>query len=236
MSSLCEVLVPYLDGKGKVISISGPSASGKTTLALQIAASILEGEKTIWIQASERFSRKRVDSLFGNDGSQKAKVMKNTYLLPPTHTVLSFDELSDLLSNLCDQDLPPGIRFIVIDNISHHLRHALYQYNDINQRSRIVNVFFDDVMFPLIMRCFREQIHLVLIHEVSQDVETGRTRSFYYKLFNRIESLEIKFSGMTRLGTQSVIVESGVKRIFSGRYDIASSGIMLGDQYQSCPL
>ena len=150
--------------------------------------------------------------------------------------ILDFEELSRLLKDLCDQDFPLGIKFIVIVNISHHLRYALSECDEINKKSRIVNSFFDEILFPLIMRCFREGIHLILIHEVSQDIETGRTRSFYYKLFNRIESLNIKFDGMTRLGTQSVAIDTTIKRIFTGRYEIISSGLELVNRCQSCPL
>lgn len=236
MTFLSSVLSPYLEKRNKIISISGPSASGKTTLALQLITGISEGEKSIWIQASERFAKKRLASLLAHDESQKTRVMKNTFLLPPTHVTLSFEELSSLLRNLCDQDFPPGTKFIVIDNISHHLRYALSQCDEINKKSRIVNFFFDEIFFPLIMRCFREDIHLILIHEVSQDIETGRTRAFYYKLFNRVESLNVKFDGMARLGTQSVTIETAIKCILSGRYEIISSGIRLLNQCESCPL
>ena len=238
MTSLCKVLAPYLREKNKIFSISGPSASGKTTLALQLITGISKeaNEKVIWIQGSEKFPKKRLDSLLTLDSCQKVYVLKNTFIVPSTHVILSFKELSELLSKLCNQYLPIRTRFIVIDNISHHLRYYLSQCGEINVRSKIVNSFFDEILFPLIMRCFREEIHLVLIHEVSQDIKTGRTRSFYYKLFNRIESLDVKFNGLTRFGTQSVIVEIANKYIFTGSYKIASNGINLTEPYQSCPL
>ncbi|MCJ7649488.1 MAG: hypothetical protein MUP85_12800, partial [Candidatus Lokiarchaeota archaeon] len=78
-----------------------------------------------------------------------------------------------------------------IDNISHHLRYRIAEVNDFISRSKIVNQFFDEILFPLIMFCKRNQIHLILIHEVSQDPETGKTRSFYHKLFNRIQGISI---------------------------------------------
>lgn len=229
MTSLCTVLSPYLEKKSKVISISGPSASGKTTLALELISKISREENSIWIQASEHFPRRRLDSLLPYDESQKAYVMRNTFLVPATHVVMSFEELRAILINLNYQDFPPETRFIVIDNISHHLRYALSQCGEVGVRSKIVNSFFDEILFPLIMRCFREGIHLILIHEVSQDIETGKTRSFYSKLFNRIDSLAITFSGMTRMGTQRVSIETAIKCIFEGKYDITSNGITLTD-------
>lgn len=229
MTSLCTILSPYLEEKSKIFSISGPSASGKTTLALELITKISKGEKTIWIQASEHFPKKRLDSLLAHNEFQKTQVLKNTFLVPHTHVILSFEELREFLSNLSVQVLPSGIRFIVIDNISHHLRYILSQCDEANERSKIVNSFFAEILFPLIMRCFREGIHLILIHEVSQDIKTGRIRTFYSKLFHRIESLNVKFSGITRLATQRVTIENPIKCILKAKYEIASNGILLSN-------
>ena len=51
----------------RIISISGESGTGKTTLALQLVASALTREgltknQAVWVQASEQFPKKRLQA------------------------------------------------------------------------------------------------------------------------------------------------------------------------------
>ena len=170
---MCRYIAPHLNKKNEVVSISGPSASGKTTLALQLVSELMnpeEEEKAIWVQASEHFPKKRMEALLSEDIVQKAYVLKHTYIFPPTHVIQSFEELVEILERLSKQDLPHGIKLMVIDNISHHLRYHLSHYGEICEKSKVVNMFFDSVLFPLIMRCLREG-HRLLVHFKIADIK-----------------------------------------------------------------
>ena len=55
----------------RIISVSGESSTGKTTLALQLVASAISCESAgddhcVWIQASEQFPKKRLRTFFKN--------------------------------------------------------------------------------------------------------------------------------------------------------------------------
>ena len=62
------------------------------------------------------------------------------------------------------------------------------------RRSYVINNFYDRVLNPLILRCQREKVNLVLIHEVSFDVKSQRTRPFFSKLYDRIRGVHIFLS------------------------------------------
>jgi adenylate kinase family enzyme len=218
----------YLNVVSEIISISGPSASGKTTLALQIISNLIipnKQEKSIWVQASELFPKRRLDTLLLNNLFQKKYVLRNTFIFPSDHVISSFKEQQELLRRLSTQFYPPGTKHLVIDNISHHLRLALSLQSNLSQCSKLVNQFFDDTLFPLVMRCKREQINLIMIHEVSQDPHSGEIRPFYNKLFKRIESLSVYFQGLIRFGTQSLRVTPREKPTFRLLYELRDEGV-----------
>ncbi|MHA1700849.1 MAG: AAA family ATPase [Promethearchaeota archaeon] len=196
MMNILSLLDGYLKERGQIISISGSSGTGKTTLALQLVAGSITAkipfeEQILWIQASESFPKKRLESMLRSEPASLNYVLKNTFIKPSRNVFHNFDEQTKSLHAIIHQDLPPDLKFIVIDNISHHLRYRLAELNDFTSRSKIVNQLFDEILFPLIMFCKRNQIHLIMIHEVSQNPQTGKTRSFYHKLFNRIQGISI---------------------------------------------
>jgi RecA/RadA recombinase len=205
VESIITLLHSHLDDKNEIISISGPSASGKTTLALQIISNLIrpsKEEKCIWIQASESFPRRRLVSLLPDDLTRKKYMLRNTFIFPSDHVISSFEQQNKLLKRISKLLYPPMTRYFVIDNISHHLRLYVSLMQDFSQRSKIVNEFFDEALFPLIMRCKRELITFIMIHEVSQDPNSGKILPFYYNLFRRIESMSFSFQGSIRFGSQ----------------------------------
>jgi RecA/RadA recombinase len=218
----------YLNENADIFSISGPSASGKTTLALQLISNLIEPkkhEKNIWIQASEVFPKRRLDSLLLNNLSQKKYILRNTFVFPSNHVITSFEQQQELLKRISTQLYPPGTKYLVIDNISHHLRLSLSLQKDLSLRSKLVNQFFNEILLPLIMRCKREQINLIMIHEVSQDPQTGKIHPFYYKLFKRIESTSISFQGLIRFGTQLLYFTPRGKPTFQLLYELRNEGL-----------
>jgi hypothetical protein len=51
--------------------------------------------------------------------------------------------------------------------------------------------FYAKQLYPLFMRCLRESIVLILIHEVSYDPKTEKNRPFFWKLYDRVELCKI---------------------------------------------
>ena len=228
MENIINQLHSHLREQNEIISISGPSASGKTTLALQLVSNLIrpnKDEKCIWIQAGESFPKRRLVSLLSGDLTRKKYLLHNTFIFPSDHVISSFEEQKELLSRISTQLYPPSTRYFVIDNISHHLRLYLSLMQDFSQRSKAVNSFFDEILFPLIMRCERELITFIMIHEVSQDPNSGKIRPFYDNLFSRIKSVSFSFQGSILFGTQLLFFTPQGKPTLQLLYELKDEGL-----------
>ena len=214
-----------------IISISGKSGTGKTTLALQLVSTILTNEKSlenscVWIQASELFPKKRLISLFKTSPGKKNYLLQNIFIFPRNKPFSNYREQSTFFNELGTLLLPSNVKFMVIDNISHHLRFAASLYSDIKRKIILLDQFFSSQLFPLIMRCLRENIVLILIHEVSFDPALGKTRPFFNKLYSRIQTVSITLSKNFHSNVKKMAIDCGCKS--NGRrlnYEIKDSGI-----------
>ena len=217
----------------RVISISGKSGTGKTTLTLQLVSTILTGEKPyenscVWIQASELFPKKRLISLFKTSPGKLNYLLKNIFVIPRNKPFSNYKEQSTFFNELGTLLLPSNVKFIVIDNISHHLRLAASLNLDVKGRVILLNQFFSSQLFPLIMRCLRDNIILILIHEVSFDPSSGKTQPFFNKLYSRIQTVSITLSKNFRSNKKTMEIDCGDNS--NGRrlnYEIRDSGISL---------
>ncbi len=109
-----------------ILSISGESGTGKTSLALHLIGELLSKEDScIWVQASEKFPNTRLSQLF--EGQKLQEIKSKTYIIPKERPIQTYLEQTRIIQNLIHPDtiLPPNIKIIVIDNISHHLRFEL---------------------------------------------------------------------------------------------------------------
>ena len=214
-----------------IISISGKSGMGKTTLALQLVSTILTNEKSfekscIWIQASESFPKKRLISLFKTSPGKIDYLLQNIFVFPRNKLFSNYREQSTFFKELGNILLPSNVKFMVIDNISHHLRFAVSQNMVIKRKMTLLDQFFSSQLFPLIMRCLREKIVLVLIHEVSYVPALGKTRPFFNKLYSRIQTVSITLSKNFHSNIKEMKIDCGCNS--NGRrlnYEIRDSGI-----------
>jgi hypothetical protein len=181
-----------------LISISGKAGTGKSSLSLYLIGNFLTsinpyGGSCVWVQASESFSKKRLESLFRGDKEKLRYLRNNIFITPGNGPFTSYEDQFHQLKKFSKKNFsfPPDIKFLVIDNISHHLRFKFSQILDTTQRSYLINDFYDIMLNPLIFRCQRENVNLILIHEVSFDVESQQTRPFFSKLYERIKGLHI---------------------------------------------
>ena len=217
----------------RIISISGESGTGKTTLALQLIAYTLSfedvtDENCVWIQASEQFPKKRLQSFFKSSPGKFDVLLKKIFLYPVTSPFMSYEDQSAFLTTLRSVILPFNTKYLVIDNISHHLRFAASCCSNFNQKTALLDEFFSSQLFPLIMRCLREEIVLILIHEVSFDPKLGKNRMFFNKLYSRINSVNVSLSKPFNSKTKRMELVSKEDQISNKlKYEIKNGGISL---------
>jgi ABC-type dipeptide/oligopeptide/nickel transport system ATPase component len=201
-------IVHKLMEKHKIIAISGESGTGKTTLALQLVGTFLTvsypfEECCIWVQANEIFPIKRLSRMFIHI-PEKSYLHQNIFLIPQNTTLNSYDDQSHLLSKLISGHtiLPPNLRFMVIDNISYHLRYEISKYRDIKLITSLIDNFYDSLLMPLIMFCQREGIYLLLLHEITYDPIAEKNRPFLFKVYDRLNTIkiELKYRGKRKNG------------------------------------
>lgn len=179
-------------------------------------------------QASERFPRKRLSTLFKGFPEKVKLLLKNIFVYPPNGPFLEYQEQSDFFKKLGEIILPVGTKLIVIDNVSHHLRLATSLCSDIKRKGAMSDDLFGAQLFPLIMRCLREGITLILIHEVSFNPGSGKNEPFFNKLYSRINSLNVCMSKAFNSSVRRIEITSkdqeGGKKI---PYEIKGQGIVI---------
>ncbi|MBD3196041.1 MAG: hypothetical protein GF317_13365 [Candidatus Lokiarchaeota archaeon] len=215
-------------------NIYGESGTGKTTLAIQFISNIIRKSnythKCLWIQASERFPKKRVQTMFQNDKQILRNLLTNT-LIYPKSIILSYKHLCQTifyLSNL-EESLPSNTKIIVIDNISHNLRHFLHQFEKIADKVQILDDFFDNIILPLIFACERNRIKIIFIHEATYNPKSNETEMFNNNLFSRIEAfnIELKYDIFKRK-KNAIVFEDPTSKL-SYNYEILEKGISIID-------
>ncbi len=212
-----------------LISIAGKSGTGKTTLALQFVSTLITikipyRDQCVWIQASEQFPKKRLRSLFKSFPDKVNYILKNIFVAPGIKPFSNYQKQSAYFRKLKTTIFPNNVKIIVIDNISHFLRYSIASNSDFKKRGAILDEFFSVQLFPLIMRCLREKIILILIHEVSFDPNSGKTKPFFSKLYDRINSINVNLSKAIGSGLKQMEVSSnGTSTKFV--YEIGESGI-----------
>ena len=212
-----------------LISIAGKSGTGKTTLALQLVSTLITIEipfrdQGVWIQASEQFPKKRLRSLIKSYPENVNYILKNIFVAPGIKPFSNYQEQSAYFRRFKIMIFPNNVKIIVIDNISHYLRYFIGFNSDFKKRTAVLDEFFSVQLFPLIMRCLREKIILILIHEVSFDPNSCKTKPFFSKLYDRINSININLSKTLGSGVKQMEVRSKSisKKFF---YEIGESGI-----------
>jgi len=217
-----------------VISISGKSGTGKTSLALYLVAhSLTNGDvykgSCFWIQASEPFPKNRLVSMC-KDQNKKCDYLLNNLYITPSKVFPSYSEQNNLLGKMVNENFlfPPDLKFIVIDNISHHLRFEISKVDDIRKRTSILEDIFNNILCPLILRCQRENITLILLHEVSFNVKLQKTLPFFHSLYKRIKSVNIFLRKSLISKDREMVIEIG-KKIASLFFQLDNHGFFFSN-------
>jgi hypothetical protein len=145
----------------------------------------------VWIQASEFFPSKRLSQLFQKDLKKLRFLRNNIFITPLKKPFLSYQEQAVIISQIQHKTLPPELKVIVIDNISHHLRYEISKYESISEKISVLNEFYENQLFPLIMYCQKDEIFLILIHEVSYNPNLKKIVPFLHKLYKRIDTINV---------------------------------------------
>ena len=215
----------------RIISIIGESSTGKTALVLQLTANLIinseyENGQAIWVQASEEFPKKRLLKMYQNHPKTLSYLLNQIYVIPKDKPFSTIASQSKFFRNFTNLVLPPGIKYIAIDNISHHHRLAQANNLDFHGKMKFMNNFFTQELFPLIMFCLREKLYLFLIHEVSYNPQLGQSRAYNYQLFDRVKGVEIHLSktiGST-LKSMKISIEKVSKQY---TYEISDQGLII---------
>ena len=214
-------LIGYIENfilSHSVVSISGKSGTGKTSLVLYIIGNLVEKPScSVWIQASELFPKARMISMFGDAKERSDYVLQNTYVIPKRPFTSYSDQVKFFLPFVSDDTLfPPDLKFMIIDNISHHLRYELSTKTDIQKKVRLMDTFYESIICPLILKCQREEVILILIHEVTFDVSTQQTRPFFHKLYDRIKGFQITLNKSIFSKERTLDINTGKKNVSFG--------------------
>ena len=218
--------------KENVVSIAGESGTGKTALAMYLIGNlILNGtheHNTIWVQASESFSKKRLEKMYECFPERKEFLKNQILVTPKNFSCRNLDELKKSVKNVIDLVSKIPFKFIVVDNISHHLRFEISKNNDMGKKVLVYNKFFNDLLLPLIMSCQMKKIKLILIHEVSFNPGLKKTVSYFHKLFDRIKSIQIFLTkNPNPVNNQSVMkISNNNEIILNTEYRIVDKGFL----------
>ena len=186
-------------------------------------------DQALWVQSSEDFSRVRLESIFQEDDDKLQHLKENIFVTPSNVACSNFTEQQLALAKIIDNNtiLPPYLKFIVIDNISHHLRFELSRAGSIKEKSDLINGFFNGLLSPLIRKCHREKIHLILIHEISYVPELKKERPFLYKVYDRIQTINIELRKdiSSRRKKMNIFLNSGqIHRDIE--YELTNTGVI----------
>ena len=217
----------------KILSLSGESGTGKTTLALYLVGNLLTLDKQfldscIWIQASEYFPKKRLIQMFSNYPNKLQYINENLYVIPKHKPISTYRQQSEIFHTLFNPTslIPPNLKYVVIDNVSHHLRFKIAQSDEFSYTVSVLDDFYESQLLPIILFCQRNDITLILIHEVSFNPNLMKNRLFFHKLYDRIRTIDITLSSVYN-SKQKILDLSINNHDFTFNYTLVNQGIFL---------
>lgn len=226
-----EYLKNLMTGKSGLIQITGAAGVGKSTFAQYFIGNMVLKYKgsALFLTAGKKFSDIRLNRMFSGIYWEK---LKNYIYKEHMGSYYEQQSLIDRITSSNKDILPPDLKFIIIDSISHNFRYSLMKVVDVKKRARLINNFYEKQIFPLIMMGGRLKIFIVFIHEVSSIPNINKNVKFLYKVFNRIEdSIRINMeldskNPLLKSGKISINYKDNVRNY---RYKIKTKGIEINN-------
>lgn len=211
-----------------IISIYGKAGTGKTSLSIFLVGSYMTTDppfyqQCVWIQASEFFPARRLTQLFHNDKDRLYYIRNNIFITPFKRPFLSYQEQSTYFIDTEHKIFPPDVKYIVIDNISHHLRFEVAKYQNVTDKIAFLNRYYETQLLPLILFTQRNNIIMILIHEVSYSPKLDMIVPFFHSLYQRVETIAIKLE-KNIMTHQNYLYLSLAKNSIIVNYDILEDG------------
>ncbi|MBD3254793.1 MAG: hypothetical protein GF383_06855 [Candidatus Lokiarchaeota archaeon] len=208
-----------------LISVSGKAGTGKTSLVLFILSKLVSSNETcLWLQTSESFQVRRAKQFASADNSTKDSFLNYIFVVP-RKVCSSYSQQAIVLRNfMTNPSLESlGLKYMVIDNISSLLRFELTRRKTIEEKVLLMNSFFSDSIFPMVMFCQRIDINLILIHEATFVPGIGKTHKFFHKTFDKLDFLDVNLSKVWG-ANYNVLQISDVRQKWSYKYKIGFPG------------
>lgn len=198
-----------LFSKNVLVNVIGSSGTGKSSLVLYLVGKLLTSQKpyngqVVWVQTSKQYPKIRMLGMFKHDINATKYIQKNIFIIPKRPHQF-YEDLERLIKRIVSEEifLPPYTKYIVIDNISHHLRYRVSKSTAVKDTVFLLNSFFKQLLQPLIIFCKMNNKNLILTHEITYVPAINQEKMFYYKLYERLDSgniyLKKKFGSKDRI-------------------------------------
>ncbi len=186
-------------------------------------------DSCIWIQAGEEFPIRRLEQIFKFSPIISNRIKKNTFLIPEGKPIHSYEKQSLIIQKIFNPVtvLPPSIKFIVIDNISHHLRYKVTHTTNPMVSLSLLDDFYESQLLPLILFCKRNKIILVLIHENTYIPRLESCKPFFYKLYDRLDTIDVILTKNFQIKKKNHLEITVDKTKWNFQYTLGQLGITI---------
>jgi ABC-type dipeptide/oligopeptide/nickel transport system ATPase component len=169
MSETISNAILRLLTKEPILHITGDPGCGKSILAQTIAMQFVEktGKNVMYLDTMNKFSKFRFLKFF----PEKATTERMTITAVNSYEQQKF--LINKLDRMSRMNLLDEFGLIVIDSISHHLRHEISASGMFRDYTKAVNDFNDTQFQPLLMLSRRSNIRIILVHEMTYKPSIG---------------------------------------------------------------
>jgi DNA repair protein RadB len=217
--SICVPLNRLLDGgleSGAITAIYGPSATGKTNIALLAAANVAAlGKKAIYIDTEGGFSSERLDQLCNG---QSRKLTDNIIVLEPT----DWEQQTDAIRKAERIIAKDNVGIIVMDSIA-----ALWRITIDDKNHVSVNRDLAKQLATLSKLAREHDIPVLVTNQVYAEPETGRIEMSGRNIVKWWSKNVVELSHTNRTGLRLATIKKArsLPEDRSVEFEIAADGL-----------
>ena len=122
-------LVTYLEGMKGLVLMYGPSASGKSTFAMQSSLEFAKRGRVLFLDTEKSFAIDRIKLM----NSEYEKLLENIMVV----NIKSFDDQAAKLNEIENLVEKGKFNYLIVDSFGNFYRHALHShdYPDVNEKA-----------------------------------------------------------------------------------------------------